>query len=74
MTRRTVVWVAEAEAVLSQIWLASSSREHVTMASHSIDSVLGQDAESAGNLLIEGLRAFYRRIESLRCDAFARAL
>jgi len=57
MTRRTVVWVSDAEAELAEIWLASASREHVTSASHTIDQALRQDADSAGNPLAEGLRA-----------------
>ena len=58
MTRRTVVWVSEAEAELAEIWMASTSRDAVASASHAIDSALGQDAESVGASLAEGLRAF----------------
>lgn len=58
MTRRTVVWVSSAEAELAEIWLASASRELVTSATYAIDQALARDAESAGNPLAEGLRAF----------------
>lgn len=58
MTRRTVVWVSDAEAELAEIWLASESRDRVTSASHAIDLALTQNAESVGSPLAEGLRAF----------------
>ncbi len=58
MTRRTVVWVSDAETELAEIWLASASRDRVTSASHAIDVALAQDAESVGSPLAEGLRAF----------------
>jgi len=57
MTRRTVVWVSDAESELAEIWLASKSRDRVTSASHAIDDALGNDAESSGSLLAEGMRA-----------------
>jgi hypothetical protein len=41
MTRRAVVWVADAEAELAEIWLASASRDRVASASQAIDSALG---------------------------------
>ena len=58
MTRRTVVWVSDAEAELAEIWLASESRDGVTSASHAIDLALGQNADSVGSPIAEGLRAF----------------
>jgi plasmid stabilization system protein ParE len=58
MTRRTVVWVSDAEAELAEIWLASESRNRVTSASHEIDQALSQNAELVGSPLVEGLRAF----------------
>ena len=57
MTRRTVVWVSDAEAELAEIWLASTSRDRIASASHAIDSTLANDAESAGIILAEGLKA-----------------
>jgi hypothetical protein len=58
MTRRTVVWVSDAESELAEIWLASSSRDRIASASHAIDVVLGQDAESVSSPLAEGMRVF----------------
>jgi hypothetical protein len=57
MTRRTVVWVSDAEAELADIWLAAESRDRITSASHRIDVALAQNAELAGSLIVEGLRA-----------------
>lgn len=57
MTRRTVVWVSDAESELAEIWLASKSRDRVTSESNAIDSALSNDAESAGSPLAEGLKA-----------------
>lgn len=58
MTRRTVVWVTDAETELADIWLASASRDRVTSASHAIDIALGENAELIGNPLAEGLIAY----------------
>jgi hypothetical protein len=57
MTRRTVVWVSDVEAELAEIWLASTSRDRIASASQAIDSTLANDAESAGIILAEGLKA-----------------
>ena len=57
MTRRTVVWVSEAEQELAQIWMESVARDEVASASRAIDLVLSNDAESVGNLLAEELRS-----------------
>ena len=57
MTRRTVVWVSDAETELAEIWVESASRDRVTLASHAIDLALGQEASSVGSPLAEGLRA-----------------
>lgn len=58
MTRRTVVWVTDAETELTDIWLASGSRDRVTSASHRIDIALGENAESIGHPLAEGMIAY----------------
>ena len=57
MTRRTIVWVSDAESELAEIWLASESRDRVTVAANAIDFALRADAESAGSPLAEGMRA-----------------
>ncbi len=57
MTRRTVVWVTDAEKELMDIWLASGARDRVTSASHTIDIAPSANAESIGHPLAEGLIA-----------------
>jgi|GEM_PF-5870461 len=40
MTRRTVIWVPEAEDELGEIWLAADDRDAVASAADTTDSVL----------------------------------
>jgi len=56
MTRRTVIWLPDAEAQLADVWLASDCRNDVTTASQVIDRKLAENAESIGVNLSEGLR------------------
>lgn len=56
MTRRTVIWLPDAEAQLAEVWLTSDCRNEVTAASQMIDRRLAEDAESIGVDLSEGLR------------------
>jgi hypothetical protein len=57
MTRRTVVWVTDAESELTELWLLSKSRNQISVASQSIDATLGAHAESVGVVLSEGMKA-----------------
>ena len=56
MTRRTVIWLPDAEAQLAETWLASDCQNDVTTASQMIDRRLAENAESIGVDLSEGLR------------------
>ena len=56
MSRYTVVWVPSAERELGEIWLASSDRERVTLASNTIDARLREHTEAMSIEIAEGLR------------------
>lgn len=55
MSRHTVVWVFSAESELAEIWLAAADREDVSLATSSIENVLGERAAQAGEEVAEGL-------------------
>jgi plasmid stabilization system protein ParE len=58
MTRRTVIWVPEAEHELGEIWLAAADRDAVASAADTIDALLKTNAEILGSELAEGLKGF----------------
>jgi hypothetical protein len=43
-----VIWLATADAKLTQIWLGSRMRAEITQAANTLDRQLGADAQSVG--------------------------
>ncbi len=58
MTKFTVVWLKGVHIDVGEIWLASSDRNVVTVASAEIDRELATDPEQKGKPLSEGLRVY----------------
>jgi hypothetical protein len=56
MTRRTVIWLQQAQQELAQIWLDAQDRRAVTIASATLDAELAVDPKTKGKHLAEGLR------------------
>lgn len=57
MTRYTVVWEEDIKSDLARIWLNSSQRSAVAIASDAIDRELAEEARVKGTIVTEGLRA-----------------
>ena len=57
MTQYTVTWWEAADDELLRLWLDSSERSRVTVASREIDRLLSARAETIGEEVHEGLRA-----------------
>jgi hypothetical protein len=55
MIRYTVVWHAEAQDRLVQIWLTAPDRKAVTSAADAIDAILAWDAPLKGTFVEGGL-------------------
>jgi hypothetical protein len=56
MTRHTVIWVPSAEDELGELWLAAMDQEEIANAANTIDRVLRDQAEDAGEEVAEDLR------------------
>jgi mRNA-degrading endonuclease RelE of RelBE toxin-antitoxin system len=56
MTRYTVVWHADAQEQLADIWLRAHDRQLVTRSANVIDDFLGHEAASQGTMVHDDLR------------------
>lgn len=52
----TVVWMAQAEADLAELWIESEDRDALTFAIDLIDELLSEDPENQGESRDEGER------------------
>lgn len=62
-----VIWRPEAEQELTDIWLGSRFRSHVTEAASLIDEKLGRDPDSTGESRDESFRVVFSPPLGVRC-------